>query len=180
MIDPTDTDIGRKVVYRDMSGHVAEVGTVTSFNDTCVFVRYGRDKHSKGTRREDLAWVKFLRASCGRVYWEDAEVNGKVDEDGSLIPCRKGDLWCPVIDLAEGRIVDWPHGTTASIHYKVCDEGIYELLDADGKVACKRDGYVIKMMCPQEDGYGDYVIMNVGADGVIANWKVDLSDFEER
>ena len=35
------------------------------------------------------------------------------------------------------------------------------------------------MMCPEKGGNGDYVIMNVGADGTIANWKTDLSDFEE-
>jgi hypothetical protein len=57
MIEPSDTDIGRKVVYRDQSGHVVEEGVITSFNDTCVFVRYGSDVHSKGTRREDLEWT---------------------------------------------------------------------------------------------------------------------------
>ena len=87
--------------------------------------------------------VKFLRARCGVRYWEDAEVNGKADEDGSLIPCRNGEEWCPLIDLAEGRIVDWPPGTTASIHYKVCDEGVYELLDKNCKVVIRCDGYVI-------------------------------------
>ncbi len=35
-------------------------------------------------------------------------------------------------------------------------------------------------MCPGGPGYGDYVIMAIGADGTIANWRVDLSDFERR
>ena len=26
-------------------------------------------------------------------------------------------------------------------------------------------------MCPEEAGYGDYVVMKIGADGTIANWK---------
>ena len=42
------------------------------------------------------------------------------------------------------------------------------------------DGYVPSMMCPEGDGYGDYVIMKVAEDGTIANWRVDLSEFEAR
>lgn len=30
---------------------------ITSFNNYCVFVRYGADKHSKGTSRKDLDWA---------------------------------------------------------------------------------------------------------------------------
>ena len=58
MIEPGLADIGRKVVYRDWSGHVVEDGVITSFNNACVFVRYGSDVHSKGTRREDLEWLR--------------------------------------------------------------------------------------------------------------------------
>ena len=39
--------------------------------------------------------VKYLRARCGVRYWEDGTVNGERDEDGSRIPCRKDDDWCP-------------------------------------------------------------------------------------
>jgi hypothetical protein len=53
MIDPIESDIGRKVVYRDRSGQVVEEGVITSFNHACMFVRYGAGQ----TRREDLEWV---------------------------------------------------------------------------------------------------------------------------
>lgn len=132
--------------------------------------------------------VKYLQAECGVRYWEDATVNGAVDTDGSLIPCRDpkpndslgGGTWLPVIDLETGKIEGWPEGTTADIHYKVCDDGAYHLLDADRVVISSIDGYVPKIMCPEGDGYGDYVIMSVGPDGTIAKWKVDLSEFSER
>ena len=62
-----------------------------------------------------------LRVSAGVRYWEDASVNGVEDTDGTLIPFRKGDLWCPIIDLETGQIYDWPAGANAYIHYKVCD-----------------------------------------------------------
>lgn len=65
MIDPTADDVGRSVVYQrgwiDSHGccHLKlDDGVITSFNDTCVFVRYGSDKHSKGTRRQDLTWAQ--------------------------------------------------------------------------------------------------------------------------
>jgi hypothetical protein len=132
--------------------------------------------------------VKYLRARCGVRYWEDGTVNGEEDADGSRIPCREGTAadndklgggnWRPTIDLDTGRIEGWPEGTTASIHYKVCDDGDYELLDAERKVVRAIDGYVPTIMCPEGNGYGDYVIMEIAGDGAIAKWVADLSDFE--
>lgn len=60
MIDPTEKDIGRKVVYtgnRYPWGKLEE-GVITSFNSTTVFVRYGSDYGSKGTNRSDLEWIQ--------------------------------------------------------------------------------------------------------------------------
>lgn len=118
-----------------------------------------------------LAATHFI-ASAGVRYWEDATVNGIEDEDGSRIPCRLGDYWCPTIDLATGTILNWPEGTTADIHYKVCDDGEYWLADAEGNKLAHRDGYVPgAFLCHGDDGYGDYVIMTVGPDGKIADYE---------
>lgn len=58
MINPTTDDVGRKVVYRARHPNAElEEGVITSFNETCVFVRYGADVHSKGTDRRDLEWI---------------------------------------------------------------------------------------------------------------------------
>lgn len=58
MIHPTQDDIGRKVVYRARHpGAELQEGVITSFNDHCVFVRYGAGTTSAGTRREDLEWM---------------------------------------------------------------------------------------------------------------------------
>lgn len=121
--------------------------------------------------------VAYLKAKCGVRYWEDATVNGEIDEDGSRIPCREGDYWSPLIDLRTGAIVNWPEGVTADIHYKVCDDGEYGLCDANGKVVHAVDGYVPSIMSPGDNGYGDYVIMTIGPDGKIADWKVDFAGF---
>jgi hypothetical protein len=59
MIDPSQDDIGRAVIYTGnrYPGGKTEEGVITSFNNTAVFVRYGADKHSKGTARADLEWA---------------------------------------------------------------------------------------------------------------------------
>jgi hypothetical protein len=121
--------------------------------------------------------VKYLRAKCGVRYWEDATVNGVADDDGTLIPCREGDAWAPTIDLETGVIEGWPSGTVASVHYKVCDDGRYALLDADRGEVVVRDNYVPDIMCPEGEGYGDYVIMEIDGEGRIAKWRADLSGF---
>jgi hypothetical protein len=66
-ISPTQNDIGRAVIYTGnrYPGGKTEEGVITSFNFHCVFVRYGADKHSKGTSRADLEWATTLsRPGC--------------------------------------------------------------------------------------------------------------------
>lgn len=123
--------------------------------------------------------VKYLKVEAMVRYWEDAEVNGVDDDDGKLIPCRNGDCWCPLIDLDAGRVLDWPEGTTADIHYKVCDAGVYTLLDDNRNKVASKDGYVPSIMAPGGEGYGDYIIMKIDGDGKIADWKIDLSDLTD-
>lgn len=60
MINPTQKDIGRGVVYTGNFGGPREDGVITSFNDHCVFVRYEKQHpsaHGQSTRREDLEWL---------------------------------------------------------------------------------------------------------------------------
>jgi hypothetical protein len=122
--------------------------------------------------------VKYLLADAGVRYWEDATVNGEVDVDGSLIPCREGDMWKPIIDIDEGKIVNWEIGKVARIHYKVCDDGTYYLCDNEKNVICEYDGYVPNIMRPEGNGWGDYIIMNVNSDGYIDKFTFSLDGFE--
>jgi len=128
--------------------------------------------------RKERVQVRYLAARCGVRYWEDATVNGVEDSNGSLIPCRDGDDWAPLIDIDAGRIIDWPAGTVADLHYKVCDDGTYQLRDEDNIGVRRISGYVPSIMCPEGDGYGDYVKMKIDGEGRIANWKAnDLQAF---
>jgi len=72
LIEPTEADVGRKVIYvpshlksvqatltqwlEDL--HYLEEGTITSFSPRYVFVHYGRGDTSQATCREDLVWVE--------------------------------------------------------------------------------------------------------------------------
>lgn len=124
------------------------------------------------------AVARFLKVQCGVRYWEDATINGVKDEDGTLTPCRSGEVWAPTIDIDAGKVINWPEGVTASIHFKVCDDGRYTLCDEDMNDLRDIAGYVPAMLSPGGSGYSDYVIMEIGPDGLIADWKADLSYFE--
>lgn len=116
----------------------------------------------------------YLEVEAEVRYWEDATVNGQEDTDGTLIPFKFGKLWAPVIRLSDGKVINWPEGTTADIHYKVCDAGEYWLADECGRIA-KWGGFYVpsEFLChgPDSNGYGDYIIFKVGPDGLIQNWR---------
>lgn len=121
--------------------------------------------------------IKTLHVLADVRHWEDSTINGVPDEEGTLTPCRKGDCWCPIIDIDTGIICNWVKGTTADIHFKVCDAGVYELKDDEGNTIVTKNGYVPDIMSPEENGYGDYIIMKVKEDGQICNWQIELDDF---
>jgi hypothetical protein len=58
MIEPTEDDIGRGVIYRPLHNPIdgAETGVISSFNDKYVFVRYGSNRVGTATYREHLDW----------------------------------------------------------------------------------------------------------------------------
>lgn len=120
-------------------------------------------------------------------YWEDSEVNGVEDDaENPKMPCvesvehfyhkRKELAWCPIIDLDLGLIMNWPQGETASIHYKSCDENVIRIIDADGNVVKEYCGYVPQFLYPKENGYGDYVIMDIDQNGYIRDFDNCLDD----
>lgn len=129
----------------------------------------------------DLFGSGLLCVEAGVRYWEDATVNGAEDTEGTLIPLRSGELWKPVIELATGQIRDWPQGTTADIHYKVCDAGEYYIANIAGKRCWKYSGDYVpdKLLCHGDRGYGDYIIFKVSATGKIEGWSKPTLDTSE-
>lgn len=126
-----------------------------------------------------LSTVTHLVARAGVRYWEDATVNDVEDADGDLIPGRVGDDWWVQLRLADGVIEGWPAGTSADVHYKVCDDGQYWLLDASGTAVGYYDGYVPAHLCHGDNGYGDYIILKIDGEGRIADYRHQPIDTTE-
>ncbi len=124
--------------------------------------------------------IKTLQVKAGVRYWEDSEVNGEADtENGENIPCKIGELWSPEIEIETGKILNWKQGVKADIHYKVCDCCGWELKAEDGEVILSaEDGYVPETLAPKDKGYGDYIIMDIDENGMIADWNFDITDFQ--
>lgn len=121
--------------------------------------------------------IKYLSASLGVRYWEDSYINGEPDINGKM-PLKNGEYWEILIDVETGIIQNWQNGIVADIHYKICDDGIYSLLDINKNLLAKIDGYVPKCLALKEKdegyGYGDYVIMDIDEKGKIKHWEKDL------
>jgi hypothetical protein len=120
--------------------------------------------------------IEYLFVEAGVRRWDDGIMNGIEDKDGN-IPCRDGDCWKPLININTGKIVNWTQGVRATIHYKVCDNGTYKLLDVNMELIKKIRDYVPKMLSPKAEGWGDYIIMDINPDGQINDWKIILDEF---
>ncbi len=140
--------------------------------------------------------VRYLKVDAGVRYWQDSEVNGESDIDlfetkGEGTPrmpfavkvkdkptdniCSDHYRWQPTIDVDRGCIVGWPEGTTAHVHYKVCDDGVYTLLDPLKNVIATVEDYVPD--CLGE--WGDYIVMDIGEDGSISGFSFGEEDVLE-
>ncbi len=123
--------------------------------------------------------IVFLKVQAGVRYWEDSTVNGEEDSDGNLMPFRVNNCWCPIIEVDTGKIQNWPKGVRANVHYKVCDSGVYSLVDSEGNTMIEVHDYVPSCMSPKSSGYGDYIIMDINEDGVIQNWKFSMDGLQD-
>lgn len=80
-------------------------------------------------------------------------------------PGRVGDRWRATVDLDTGRIRNWP-GVPLDLYMKVCDEGVYRLLDSEGRELARVACYV--PACIPEGG--DYLSLNIDEDGTVKHW----------
>ena len=137
--------------------------------------------------------IKTLFVKAHVRYPEDAMIQegpddawGEDDNYQPKMPCisyveckHKGWYWCPVIDLATGRIINWKQGVRASISYKVVDEFDCYITDSDDKIVARYNGYVPSFMAIDDEGYGDYVYLTINEDGYIEHWSFDEYEFKK-
>jgi hypothetical protein len=121
--------------------------------------------------------ARFIEVDAGVRYWEDGYINGVADTGGK-IPFRKGDGWMPTIDLRSGHVLNWPAGIEARVYYKVCDAGLYWLLDENKQRIAKLKSHYVPDELQVTDGRkcGDYIIMTIFGDGSIDQWKAHELD----
>lgn len=139
--------------------------------------------------------VTTLKVDLGVRYWKDGEINGEDDisyeeqkagEAPRMPFAEKMDRVTGAtphgayrlrmfIDLNTHSVIGWPKGTTAKLHYKICDDGEYTIFDKDGnEIAC------VQSYVPEFLGeYGDYFIMDIDQDGEIANFNPTSYDIED-
>lgn len=121
--------------------------------------------------------VRFLAVTAGIRYAEDVDVNGEQCNELSEIPLHDGKHWQVMINVDTGVIEDWPKGKTVEMNAKVCDDGTYSMLDANRQEIETLDGYVLDCLSIGENGYGDYIIIDIDENGKIKNWKPKFPEF---
>ena len=115
-----------------------------------------------------------------RVCPEDAEVNGEREPDvkepleakprmPGLRQHKKhfGWIWDVTIDIANGKILNWPEGVTAKTWYKTSDQCGLSYL---GK---KYKNYSPDFLGIWDKGWGDYIYLEILGDGTIKDWNVE-------
>lgn len=147
--------------------------------------------------------VKYLSAKIGVRYWVDCKYskdNGETwidpddnDEDEKsvvddlkeiIVPENQRwglvNYWKLEINLDTGKVVDWPRGLCIHTYFKVCDDGEYVFLDGEGKevvnITKEYDQYYVPdFLALEDEGYGDYVYLNIDGNGNIehADWMRD-------
>jgi len=133
--------------------------------------------------------VKYLKVHCGDFEAEMGyvpNISPNYEEYGDLTdlfedyPELKGDLYdlMLVIEVSTGKVINWPKGYRQDFYnYKLCDGGIYIMLDKNGHVINEYQGYVPPCLT-REDGFGDYLEFEIDENGFIPDWEFTDEDFE--
>lgn len=105
-------------------------------------------------------------------------VNYEEEDMPNNFPGRDGDQWSVIVNLHNGDLSlsdrsPFPKDATLELHMKVCNSGIYRLLDDCGDVMEERAAGVPGFFPGPH--YGDYLILDI-ADGKVENWNMPCAD----
>jgi len=151
--------------------------------------------------------IRYLVATMGVRYWQDCEystdgenwIDPCVDDTEEesenmkqLTPCivnidigyRPSDYWQIIIDLEEGKVLNWKEGFYLRTHYKVCDDGKYVFEDENFNTIVDitneyEQYYVPDFLALEDSGYGDYVYLNIDGNGNIEHFDRMLSEIKD-
>lgn len=74
-----------------------------------------------------------------------------------------------LIEVDTGKVVSWQGSEPVNIYDKVCDNCVYTLFDSGGLEVAKIDNYYVPNDLIPGD-YGDYINLEINADGIVTNW----------
>ena len=123
----------------------------------------------KTTKTYDVKYIAFIiPIYYGDLNWseKDNEFCNKYYSDADLLSIK--------IDIENGIVTDWAYqelNDVFSIYSKVRDEGTYKLYDDQHNEIVSYLGYVPDILSCDDEGYGDYLSMNISPDGRIDKWN---------
>lgn len=135
--------------------------------------------------------IKYLDVFFGRRFYpDDLEINNESFKElndifykypslKNINPDGYEDLWLRV-DVDTGEVVNWPKIDMEDCYIqdiKIVDEGIYVLVDSNGKRIETR-GYVPSCLEIDDNGYGDYFEFTIQSDGKIKDWAFTQKHFD--
>jgi len=142
----------------------------------------------KENKYKEISYPRYLKVVANPRYLEDTYLNGKEDKEGEIcIYDNDKQILDFVIDMVEGKILNWNNTQGAKIHYKIADEGKYYLIEyiSQHMYSIKKEYssyYVVdELLAIDRNGYGDYMIMEVDKNGYIKNYPnyKNIKDFLE-
>lgn len=148
--------------------------------------------------------LRYLKAKIGVRYWVDCkyskdngntwyeDLGDSTDEeviaDMPFVFSEKNkwyttNYWIITIDLDEGKVLDWPKDFMIRTNFKVCDDGEYIFLNENKEEAINitkeyDQYYVPDFLAIEDDGYGDYVYINIDGDGRIEHFDEMITRIE--
>ena len=86
------------------------------------------------------------------------------------------DYWCLEIDYETGKVKDWPENFCIKTFFKVCDDGLYQILSTSNEIIWDSDkaqsAYVPAFLEVENSNYGDNIYINIDGDGIIEHWNI--------
>lgn len=74
-----------------------------------------------------------------------------------------------LIEVDTGKVVSWQGNEPVSIHDNIRNNGVYTLLDKQGKKVARLDNYYIPHdLIPGKRG--EYIHIDISEDGIVKNW----------
>jgi len=124
--------------------------------------------------------MKIIKEVDVKFIWIQFPIDDEEIEEFKDFPKRITNFCELIIDIDEGKIVNWPSGISENVSFCIKDSGTFELFDCDGfKIKATHDGYVPNHLLPGD--YGDTLDLDIDENGKILNWYLHptLEDFEE-